>query len=311
LYKRPPASACMQRFGVHLLLPSLANFNRMAAAAPVASLRGTSPHGKDSSPSLQAMFRVAAVEQGQERSDLPLWALSPDVPASQAFPQLLKGSEDPEVHRRDLPGVKGGFQLFNVLSREECQSFVEVLDALGFHADAAVSLPYSFRHMVNNNICVPDDVERLIVDRCRHLLPEIAGFEPLGLNCKFRCYKYGPGDYFKPHTDGAWPGTRVEGEKLMMDAFGDRLSQLTFLILLSDDYAGGGTKFYDGSSGDVETRTPMGGVLCFPHGYHPDSPLHEGMLVQNGYKYMIRTEVLYSLHALRKLQQSQEGPSSL
>mmetsp|Transcript_94436 Transcript_94436/g.187179 ORF Transcript_94436/g.187179 Transcript_94436/m.187179 type:complete len:305 (-) Transcript_94436:82-996(-) len=304
----------MPRFGVHLILPSLANVNRMAAAVatgPVGSLRGTAAQGSDSSLSLRALFRVAATEHGQERSDLPLWALSPDVPATLTFPRLLQGSDSPEVHRHDLPGVTGGFQLTNVLSKEECQSLVDVLDALGFHADAAVSLPYSFRHMVNCNLCVPDDVERLIFERCRHLLPEIAGCEPLGLNCKFRCYKYGSGDYFKPHTDGAWPGTRVEGEEVLMDAFGDRLSQLTFLILLSDDYEGGGTKFYDSSSGEVETRTPLGGVLCFPHGYHPDSPMHEGMLVHSGYKYMIRTEVLYSLQALHRLRQSQRESSSL
>merc|ERR1712176_274129 len=96
---------------------------------------------------------------------------------------------------------------------------------------------------------------------------------------------------------------RAKGESVVMDAYGDRLSQMTFLILLSDGYEGGETRFFADhfDSEGVAVRTPLGGVLCFPHGYHPDSPLHEGMLVNSGSKYMIRTEVLYSLEALRKL----------
>ena len=31
----------------------------------------------------------------------------------------------------------------------------------------------------------------------------------LGINARFRFYRYQAGDYFKPHTDGAWPGSRA------------------------------------------------------------------------------------------------------
>merc|ERR1712238_361435 len=103
-----------------------------------------------------------------------------------------------------------------------------------------------------------------------------------GLNAKFRCYRYSEGDYFKPHTDGAWPGSRCDvaedpatGEarlRFLQDAYGDRISQLTFLVLLSEDYVGGATRFVQlpGGDPDVQVRTPVGGTLCFPHGHHPD-----------------------------------------
>ena len=103
----------------------------------------------------------------------------------------------------------------------------------------------------------------------------------------------------------------------MWDAFGDRWSQLTFLILLSDGYEGGRTLFscgggaaaaeapvplpsnvsrlgHDGSGNDVvAVRTGKGSVLCFPHGGHPLHLLHAGERVDSGTKYMVRTELLY------------------
>ncbi|CAE7377454.1 unnamed protein product [Symbiodinium natans] len=254
-----------------------------------------------SSPKLKEMFFVAAKEHGQERDDLPLWGLRPEITPNLAFPLTSSGRSD-HVRRQDVQGLRGGFQILDLLSVEECEAFVAVLEGLGFHTDAAVSLPYSFRHMTNCNLCVPEFVDELLYKRCEHLLPTIAGYKPVGLNAKFRCYRYQAGDYFKPHTDGAWPGSRVTGKGFQSDAFGDRFSQLTFLILLTDDYEGGETRFLLEDT-SVAVRTPRGGVLVFPHGYHPDSPLHEGSPIHSGVKYIIRTEVLYPLEAM-KIRQS-------
>mmetsp|Transcript_51130 Transcript_51130/g.164143 ORF Transcript_51130/g.164143 Transcript_51130/m.164143 type:complete len:311 (+) Transcript_51130:92-1024(+) len=282
---------------------------RAAKAIASPRLRGPAARSMQVSASasadLREAFYVAALEVGQERHDLPLWAMRPEIPEAAAFPFLGIGRDDGRqaASRRDIGGVAGGFQLLSVLSSDECQSIVAALDALGFHSDAAVSLPYSFRHMTNCNLISPDGLDGEIFERCSHLLPDIGGCPPLGLNAKFRCYRYGDGDYFKPHTDGAWPGTRVRDRAVLQDAYGDRLSQLTCLILLTEDYEGGETRFLSGPGDEngVAVRTPRGGMLCFPHGMHPDSPLHEGSLVRAGWKYMIRTEVLYSLDAARAL----------
>ncbi|CAE7768670.1 unnamed protein product [Symbiodinium pilosum] len=195
-----------------------------------------------STPKLREMFYTAATEHGQERDDLPLWALRPEITPNVAFP-LRASMSQTNVRRQDVQGLPGGFQILDLMSEEECEAFQAVLDELGFHTDAAVSLPYSFRHMTNCNLCVPEFVDELLYKRCEHLLPTIAGYKPVGLNAKFRCYRYQPGDYFKPHTDGAWPGSRVTDKGFQGDAYGDRFSQLTFLILLTDDYEGGATRF--------------------------------------------------------------------
>eukprot|EP00927_Polykrikos_kofoidii_P071805 TRINITY_DN68014_c0_g1_i1.p1 TRINITY_DN68014_c0_g1~~TRINITY_DN68014_c0_g1_i1.p1 ORF type:complete len:304 (-),score=33.62 TRINITY_DN68014_c0_g1_i1:85-996(-) len=266
---------------------------------------------------LREQFVVAAREVGQQSSELPLWALQPERPPQRSafgflwHPFCRNGRSGASV--RDVSGLVGGFQVLNLMTPAECQGFVAVLDALGFHEDAAVSLPYSIRHMSNCNLVVPEAVDGELFERCRKVLPVIGGCEALGLNAKFRCYKYGPGDYFKPHTDGAWPGSRVHmhcgtgtpGWQFVPDAYGDRISQLTFLVLLSEDYHGGETRFVQlpGGAPDVSVRTPVGAALCFPHGYHPDSPLHAGELVSSGFKYMIRTEVLYSVKSVAAVRQ--------
>ena len=45
----------------------------------------------------------------------------------------------------------------------------------------------------------------------------------------------------------------------------------------------------------VSVRVPRGSVLCFFHGEHPLSLLHEGSLLTRGVKRIVRSDVLYSL----------------
>ncbi len=99
--------------------------------------------------------------------------------------------------------------------------------------------------------------------------------------------------FFNPHTDGAWPGSRVVNGQLVADAYGDRLSQMTALIFLSDGYEGGRTLFHTGPTSIIPVHTPKGAILCFPHGMHPQHCVHAGEVVTAGQKYIIRTDVLY------------------
>jgi hypothetical protein len=117
-----------------------------------------------------------------------------------------------------------------------------------------------------------------------------AGKAVLGLNARFRFYRYRPGDYFAPHTDGSWPGSRIIDGQLLGNAYDDRWSQLTFLLFLSDDYDGGATRFHVSKADSshparqpddteiVDVRTPLGGALCFLRaqlaGNHPRQQVH-------------------------------------
>lgn len=236
-----------------------------------------------------ADFYVVSTEPGHSAPDLPAWACS--------HPGSIRFDERPVavIERKDLPEIPGAFHLLNVLSDEECDRFVQISEALGYHGDAPVSLPRSVRHNNNFNWIVDESVDGPVWDRCREFF-DVSTFNgqlPLGLNARFRFYRYGAGDFFNPHTDGAWPGSRVVDGHLVADAYGDRLSQMTFLIFLSDGYEGGRTLFHTGPETIVAVHTPIGAALCFPHGMHPQHCVHAGEEVMAGTKYIIRTDVLY------------------
>jgi hypothetical protein len=236
-----------------------------------------------------AGFYVAGREPGHTDPNLPVWACTE--------PGGIRYNERPAVviERKDLPEIPGAFHLLNVLSDEECDRFVLISEALGYHGDAPVSLSRSIRHNNNFNWIVDESVDGPIWDRCRSFfgVSLFDGRWPLGLNARFRFYRYIRGDFFDPHTDGAWPGSRIVDGQLVTDAYGDRLSQMTALIFLSDGYEGGRTLFHTGPTSIVPVQTPKGAILCFPHGMHPQHCVHAGEMVTAGKKYIIRTDVLY------------------
>ncbi|MGI2114086.1 oxidoreductase [Shewanella frigidimarina] len=250
-------------------------------------------------------YFVAAFEPGAEHPALPTWASRNDNGAELAL------SAPSTVSKKQLTDVPGAFQLLNVLSADECQRLISVSETMGFLPDAAVSLPRNVRHNDSLTWVVDNTTERLIWDRIAGVMTDDLGiFEgkaALGLNNRFRFYRYNEGDYFKPHSDGSWPGSQVIDGELVRDAFGDRYSQLTFLILLTEDFEGGATRFLVNADkpnlpakhGDnmrqVDVRTPAGSVLCFPHGMHPLHCIHSSEPIFSGVKYIIRTDVLFEL----------------
>ncbi|KAJ8602273.1 hypothetical protein CTAYLR_003672 [Chrysophaeum taylorii] len=149
-----------------------------------------------------------------------------------------------------------------------------------------------------------------LFERCRSHLPQtyddcrdargraVGRAELCGLNARWRLYRYDAGGTYRPHVDGAWPASALDSAgNYVYDAFGDRLSKLTAVVYLNDDFSGGTTAFY--SAADDNTLrvfgvTPRAGsVLFFPHGDAAGSLIHEGSNVASGSKYIIRTEVLY------------------
>jgi len=256
-------------------------------------------------------FDIVEYNHGSERSDLPVFTSRAGVITFDTAAD--KGGA---CQRVEVPGVPGAFLLVNALTPRECEQLLGVSEAMGYTEDAAVSLGRDVRH---NETCawIADDatIQGHIFERVKHLLPaEVGGGAVAGLNQRWRLYKYGEQDIFRPHTDGAWSGSAVVNGRLQQDAFGDRYSQLTFLIYLNDDFEGGATTFFlsedtqcdvtggsrGGSGGGRKkvsrgVKVAQGSVLCFFHGQHPLSPLHEGSLVTSGTKYVARSDVLYML----------------
>jgi hypothetical protein len=250
-------------------------------------------------------FYVVAREPGAENPAIPTWANDSKNPTD------LETAGVSNIQRIELASVPGAFQLINALSSAECQRLVQLSESLGYLQDAAVSLPRSVRHNDSLTWVADSQTVDLIWQRCASLIDQdrqlFADKKALGLNARFRFYRYQNGDYFSPHTDGSWPGSAVIDSELITNAYHDRWSQLTFLLFLSDDYFGGSTQFFidpdkpsqPASNPDratiVNIKTPIGGVLCFPHGRHPLHCLHSSEPIASGCKYIIRSDVLFEL----------------
>lgn len=251
-------------------------------------------------------FFVAALEPGAEHPALPAWGNHHENAAN-----LSDDFDIKNIERRELLQVPGAFQLLNVLSKEECDRLISISEQLGFLPDAAVSLPRSVRHNDSLTWIVDEQTDDTIWQRIAHLMDDrqaiFDGTKALGLNARFRFYRYSPDDYFKPHSDGSWPGSRIIDGELVANAYPDRYSQMTALILLSEDFQGGATRFMvnaddptkPAGTGDkvnhVDVRTPAGSILCFPHGMHPLHCVHSSVPITEGVKYIIRTDVLFEL----------------
>ena len=241
-------------------------------------------------------FYIVAREAGAQNPSLPTWANTKENEIN------LDENLKPNIKRIDLDNVPGAFQLLNVFTAQECENFIKQTEELGYLEDAAVSLPRSVRHNDNITWVVDDLTHDIIWNRCKDYMIDnkeiFYGKKTLGINKRFRFYKYSEGDFFKLHSDGSWPGSRVVNKELIADFYKDRYSQMTFLILLSEDFQGGETQFIVNKNGEkelVNIRTPKGGVLCFPHGLHPLHCLHSSNTITSGIKYIIRTDVLFEV----------------
>lgn len=251
-------------------------------------------------------FFVIAREPGAQNPAIPTWAGKVD----NAF-GLNPDFDSSTVSRIEVPQVPGAYKLLNVLSSDEANQLIQLSEQLGYSKDAAVSLPREVRHNDNITIVVDDVTERLIWERISKVVDNhleiFDGKKPLGINTRFRFYRYDQGDFFKYHVDGDWPGSKVQGDQLITNAYDDRYSKMTFLILLNEDFEGGETRFLVNAekpgqparrgdiSSEVDVRTPSGGVLLFPHGRHPLHCVHSSVPVTKGIKYIIRTDLLFEL----------------
>jgi hypothetical protein len=131
----------------------------------------------------------------------------------------------------------------------------------------------------------------------------------VGINARWRFFRYGPGTIYRRHVDGSWPeGALNEECEYVTDVSDGKVrSRLTFLMYLTEGFNGGSTTFYTATPSEPGVLSArgvvpqLGAALCFPHGEAEESPVHEGSAVTaslNGgetFKYVIRTDVLFNV----------------
>ena len=239
----------------------------------------------------------------------------------------------PRVRRVDLsravgPGI---FALTSVFTTSECDLFIRSALACGLVKDDEndqESMEYC-------EICVYNSVVENIWQRiCDHFHADedekiednsVHYWLPVGINPRFRIFKYDDKSVYRRHLDGAWPcGTLdertnefiVDTNALNINKENPKATRLTFLIYLTDSFRGGETTFYSVDSDNNNNNHEKvivgnavvprrGSVLCFPHGDAENSPVHEGSkLFSAGHgnnnndnihncKFVVRTDVVF------------------
>jgi len=172
------------------------------------------------------------------------------------------------------------------LTAEECQHYIGLSEQGGY--DGATITTESggvLRPEVRNNdryILDDKNIAALLWQRMSHLIenPYHNRWEPLGLNERLRFYRYDPGQKFDWHRDGHF--ARDENER----------SLLTFMVYLNEECEGGETLFGQRNDTAYEVvrrvRPKTGTALMFLHRL-----LHKGDTVDNGQKYVMRTDVMF------------------
>lgn len=170
------------------------------------------------------------------------------------------------------------FSIDGVLTEAESTQMIARVEDLGPEAaPITTGAGFVMRPDIRNNTRVIFDEPSLaavLFERIREFVPaQLFGRRPVGVNERFRCYRYEPGQRFAPHYDGAYQRSA------------DECSELTFMVYLNEGFEGGTTAFHDFG---VEAIPRTGAALLFQHRL-----LHEGCVVRSGRKYVLRSDVMY------------------
>lgn len=165
------------------------------------------------------------------------------------------------------------------LSDDECTQIINVCEKFGF-SKAGISLGNNY-HIIdhtqrkNSRIVIDDKIfaEKLWdkIKKCvteKNIYPE---HYPIGINTRFRIYKYEETDYFNRHLDQSYYDN--------LNCF----SLMSFIIYLNDDMEGGETCF-----DDLSIKPKTGNSIIFDHYLW-----HNSTIIKNGIKYALRTDIMF------------------
>jgi len=290
-------------------------------------------------PQHQSLFRQCGFEKGEDRKppnhhDLRLVTTAAvadtqaivnmqsdvNIDTVSGHNMLLDITKSRPVVKTPLPYIQGSFLLENVLTPTECDRLIASAEMAGFYPDEPTGEQPGASILAHACVWIVDNkMERAIFERVKKFLPSyeqssqedqcsgntMVTYQPLGLNRRFRFYRYVPGRYYRPHIDGAWPPSgfdqhgnyrydisdhsnknglqflpvcEEEDGGVQQSSSPDRpglehnrrrqLSRLTFLIYLNDDFDGGHTTFF------VPAAEKEGILNAFPI-----TPVRGGILV--------------------------------
>jgi hypothetical protein len=197
----------------------------------------------------------------------------------------------------------------DALTRQECAQVLAQADAAGFRGGVFAG------DRLRATVMSPHIADRLWRRLAPHLQSRVhdtdlgmhnfvgectevpsGRYEAVGINPLLRVSKYSSGGSFRTHVDSCYATSD------------QNVGMHTVLVYLNEDVRGGSTVVYaDGGRGRCEIVPEIGKALVFYH-----YTRHEGEPVEAGFKYVIRTEVMFRLvaHAHAKVEKTQKSEAS-
>lgn len=181
----------------------------------------------------------------------------------------------------------------NFMTEEECRIWINWGEQRGFE-ESKQKQNSMYAHRDNGRIEFNSpDVAYQIWLRMRHFMPDTVGSPPrklLGCSPRIRVYRYIKGQRFGQHVDGSRDEPEMGGR-----------THFTVLVYLNGgerdpaDFRvrGGETIFWKDHDGRRPALAfpPTRGVCLF-HGHGDECMTHEGAGVEDGQKYVLRTDVV-------------------
>ncbi|MEY2776698.1 MAG: hypothetical protein RLY30_796 [Pseudomonadota bacterium] len=192
------------------------------------------------------------------------------------------------------------FQVSHVLTRDQCARIVEATEQMGYSAAApGIATPPGMRMNQSVHWIADEAFMSAIAGRVLPLVPAQIDGRPLmqRLSQRINMYRYAPGDQFRFHIDGDWPGYGLSEDGTQMVEWDGARSALSMLLYLNDardGLEGGATRLYSREGTIVDVNPVAGDALFFRHGFSVDSVQHEGLAVRTGVKHLARINVMYA-----------------
>ena len=233
------------------------------------------------------------------------------LPPGKSFQDVGRTRLSPKTRTLKQPLAENLFTACNFFSSEECKSWINYCNTIGF-AEIKANATYETARRYHGRIQVrAADAAASIFQRLLPFLPaDLDGCAPVGCNPDIRLYRYTPGQSFGKHVDGSTE-----------DHEGRGVTKFTVLIYLtgvnennafSEDPSaaqsllrGGETIFYALSTSILKGKSakqpteklllsvrPQTGMLL-AHAHGDRCLTHEGAPVISGIKYVLRTDVVY------------------